>query len=259
MAKTRVPIPGELAAEVMFASDRTCCVCRDPNRKTEIHHIDGDPSNNDFANLAVVCKDHQSEAHTNHAFARNLTPDIVRKYNESWRAIVRARLSLGGDQALTIEYQQQVLLHIGLAPHAWKVHYMSLYPGHFRDSGYSSAERCGDVWNMLSEVATHRYSANEWNKYVPLFDSTINGVASRLDSLLSSHGEVVPTPVKLAVLRTNSQLEVERSVYMQLPQIISLFGDEDSAFAARFTETIRPLSSLARMADNERQALEPDK
>ena len=94
---------------------------------------------------------------------------------------------------------------------------------------------------------------------MPLFDGTIKGVASRLDSLLSSHGDVVPVSIKLAVLRTNSKLDVERSVYMQLPQIISMFGDADRAFAARFTETIKPLSSLARMADNERRSLEPDK
>ncbi len=258
MAKTRVPIPDDLVADVMLASDRTCCVCRDPNRKTEIHHIDHDPSNNDFANLAVVCKDHQSEAHTNYAFARNLTPDLIRKYNESWRAIVRARLSLGGDQALNIEYQQQMLLQIGLAPHAWKVHYMTLYPGHFHDSGYSSIEHGGDVWDMLSEVAEHHYSINEWKKYLPLFDDAIRVVVSGLDRLLSAHGDVVPVSVKLAIMRTNSQLDLERSVYLQLPHIISMFSNENRTFVERFKETIKPLSSLARMADNERKALEPD-
>ena len=89
MAKTRISIPDELAAEVMFASDQTCCVCNDQIRKTEIHHIDGDPSNNDRSNLALVCKDHQSEAHTDHSFARNLTPDLIRLYDENWRAIVQ--------------------------------------------------------------------------------------------------------------------------------------------------------------------------
>ncbi len=258
MAKMRIPIPDELAAEVMFASDRTCCVCCDPNRKTEIHHIDRNPSNNDRSNLAVLCKDHHSDAHTLHAFARNLTPDLIRKYNETWRVIVRARLSPGGDQALSIEYQQQVLLEIMLAPHAWKVHYMTLYPGHFRDTGYSSSERGGDVWDMLLECAMYRYSVDEWNKYVSLFDRAINRVIAQLNSLLAAHGDVVPVSIKVAILRTNSQLETQRSVYLQLPQIISILGDEDSAFAAQFTGTIRPLSSLARLVDKERKALEPD-
>ncbi|MCH8149149.1 MAG: HNH endonuclease [Planctomycetes bacterium] len=256
MAKTRTPIPDALAAEVMFASDRTCCVCRDPNRKTEIHHIDGDPSNNDRSNLAVVCKDDHSEAHTKQAFARNLTPEVIRLYNESWRAVVRARLSPGGDQALKFEYQQQVLLNISLAPHAWKVHYIALYPGHFRDNEYSSAKRHGDIWDMLSEFGSHRYSVDQWKKYVSLFDDAINGVIAQLNGILAAHGNVVPISIKIAILRTNSQLEAERSVYLQLPQIISMIGGEDSLFAGRFTQTTRPLSSLARLAAEECEALE---
>lgn len=93
MAKKRIPIPPDLAARVLFASDKTCCICRQANRKVEIHHIDGDPSNNDFSNLAVVCKDCQSDAHTDHSFARNLTPDLVRMYSSSWQSIVAARLN----------------------------------------------------------------------------------------------------------------------------------------------------------------------
>ena len=37
----------------MFASDRTCCVCRDSSRKTQIHHVDGDPSNTSPTELAA--------------------------------------------------------------------------------------------------------------------------------------------------------------------------------------------------------------
>jgi len=210
MAKKRIPIPNELAAKVMFESDRTCCICRDPTRKTEIHHIDGDPTNNDFSNLAVVCKDCQSDAHTEHAFARNLTPELVRKYNESWRATVSARLKPGGDKGQFIEYQQQVLLEIGLVPHIWKNHYMALYPGQFRDTGYNSGESGGDVWDMLTEVAIHGYSAEEWKKYLPLFSTTTSKVITQLDRLLSAHGSAIPVSVKLAVLRANSQLEVQQ-------------------------------------------------
>lgn len=92
MKGDRVPIADDLAAKVMFASDRTCCVCREPRRKAKIHHIDQDPSNNVFENLAVVCDDCHSEAHTRHVFARNLTPALIQEYNASWRAIVRGRL-----------------------------------------------------------------------------------------------------------------------------------------------------------------------
>ena len=55
MGKQRVSIPNDLAAEVMFASDRTCCVCRLEKHKVQIHHIDENPTNNNYDNLAVIC------------------------------------------------------------------------------------------------------------------------------------------------------------------------------------------------------------
>src|SRR5262245_23175786 len=92
MAKDRVPIQDDLAAEVMFASDRTCCVCRLEKHKVQIHHIDEDPSNNTFGNLTVICLHCHSDAHTTGAFVRNLTPELLRLYNSSWRGIVKLRL-----------------------------------------------------------------------------------------------------------------------------------------------------------------------
>jgi 5-methylcytosine-specific restriction endonuclease McrA len=54
-AKHRTPIPDDLAAEVLFVADRTCCVCQERGKAIQIHHIDENPSNNTFENLAVLC------------------------------------------------------------------------------------------------------------------------------------------------------------------------------------------------------------
>jgi hypothetical protein len=43
--KERVEIPAEIAARVLFLSDRTCCVCRVIRKPVQIHHMDEDPSN----------------------------------------------------------------------------------------------------------------------------------------------------------------------------------------------------------------------
>ena len=171
-------------------------------------------------------------------FAQGYRPVVPRHYQSN----ISNRYSLKSDWCRT----------------PWKVRYMALYPGHFRDIDYSSAGRLEDVWDMLSTVAVHRYSVDEWKKYLSLFDGAINNVFKRLDGILAAHGNVVPVVVKLAVLRTSSQLLAERSFYLALPQIISMLGDKNSAFAMRFTGVIRPLSSLARSADKEREALEPD-
>jgi hypothetical protein len=253
--KNRVPVPDDLAAEVMLRSDRTCCVCRIAGRKTQVHHIDENPANNAFENLAVICADCHSDAHTTHAFARNLSSDLIRKYNQNWRAIVHARLSLGADAARLMEYQQRALLELSLICHGWKVHYMSLYPGNFlrQDNPVIEGE---DVWDKMVRVASHPYTDQEWRKYVPLFTDGINTTVTRLDQLLMAHGDVISVALKLAVLQTNSQLRVEQQTYLLLPQLVQLFEERDTALVARFRETIRTLARLARLADIERASTE---
>lgn len=255
MAKNKIPIPDKLASKVMFASDRVCCVCRDSSRKTEIHHIDEDPSNNKFDNLAVMCKDDHSDAHTKHAFARNLSPDLIKEYNQNWRAIVRARTTSDGESAVEVEYQQQLLLEIGLAPHAWKNYYMSLFPGHFRNC--KTTEPNGDIWDALLENGVSKYSQSEWKKYLPLFDQIIIEVADTLHRLLAAHGLHIPVKIKLAILRTISKLKTERSIYIQLLQIMAISpGGENSLFVERFRSVIRALSILSRTSDQERHSME---
>ena len=92
----RVEIPKELAARVLFASDKTCCVCRLERTKVQIHHIDGNPSHNEFANLAVICLNCHSDAHSTGAFVRNLTPELIALYNDSWRQVSAMRLLPSG-------------------------------------------------------------------------------------------------------------------------------------------------------------------
>lgn len=53
--KERIPILEQVAAEILFLSDRTCCVCTTKGNTIQIHHIDDDPSNNEPTNLCVLC------------------------------------------------------------------------------------------------------------------------------------------------------------------------------------------------------------
>lgn len=126
---------------VLFESDRTCCICRDRARPVKIHHIDGNHSNNERSNLAVLCDPCHTLAHTNIPFSRNLTPDQVRMYDESWRAICAARLLPEAPAREMEEYRQEVLLELSLACHDWKNSYIALQPrdlqnvtGNFKDA-----------------------------------------------------------------------------------------------------------------------------
>ncbi|MGY0067384.1 HNH endonuclease signature motif containing protein [Streptomyces sp. QTS137] len=82
--KKRVRIPSELAAQVLFASDRACCVCRAKGKPIQIHHIDDDPSNNNFSNLSVLCLDCHDLTQITGGFGRKLDADQVRLYRNHW-------------------------------------------------------------------------------------------------------------------------------------------------------------------------------
>lgn len=86
--KTRVPIPSELSALVLFSSDRACCVCHEKGSPIQIHHIDDDPSRNEFQNLAVLCLDCHNLTQIKGGFGRKLDADQVRLYRDHWVSLV---------------------------------------------------------------------------------------------------------------------------------------------------------------------------
>lgn len=101
MAKQRPPIPDNIAAEVLFASDRTCCVCQEKGKPVQIHHIDENPSNNVVENLAVLCFDCHDKTQIRGGFGRQLTASVVTKYRNEWLKDVRLRRDLANERAVT--------------------------------------------------------------------------------------------------------------------------------------------------------------
>jgi hypothetical protein len=84
-------MPQELSDHILFESDNTCCVCQNAMRSVQVHHIDEDPSNNDPANLAVLCLECHNKTQISGGFGKRLTPSLVRKYRNEWHQIVRDR------------------------------------------------------------------------------------------------------------------------------------------------------------------------
>jgi Protein of unknown function (DUF3298) len=86
----RVEIPTDVAAEVLFLSDRTCCVCRQRLRPVQLHHIDDHPENSVADNLAVLCLDCHRETQIRGGFDRKLDAAQVRLYKLDWLKRVEA-------------------------------------------------------------------------------------------------------------------------------------------------------------------------
>jgi len=101
MAKNRTEIPAEIAAQVLFNHDRTCCVCRTPAKPVQIHHIDEDPSNHNPENLAVLCFDCHRETQIRGGFDRKLNGDQIILYRDNWIEIVSQTRALTEATKLT--------------------------------------------------------------------------------------------------------------------------------------------------------------
>ena len=253
MAKDRVAIPDDLAAKVMFASDRTCCVCRSEKHKVQIHHIDGDPSNNSFENLAVICLFCHSDAHTTGVFVRNLTPQLIQLYNSSWRDIVRLRLNPPTEGADKIELAAEAFLQARLDCRSWvnTLYWLSGHP----DSPFSMGFDC-DVPERGAETWLPEYSEGAYRRLSPLFEEGVPDLQRRFDRLSQLMSDVLAPSFHAMLLRANRRLSLERIAYRRVPLLNVASADMvQDYFRARFMEILRVLNEVANEADQRRLAL----
>ena len=91
MTKPRTNVPASIAAAVLFACDRTCCVCGERGKAIQIHHLDEDPSNHAFENLTVLCLECHNQTQMRGGFGRGLTVGVVSKFHDEWLSRVQER------------------------------------------------------------------------------------------------------------------------------------------------------------------------
>lgn len=112
--KIRVEIPRATEAQVQFASDRTCCVCRIKGKPFQIHHIDENPANNDPKNLAVLCLECHNETQIRGGFGRKLNADQVTLYRDDWLIQVAKTRAVDVNRLPTTDREDQ-LINVELA------------------------------------------------------------------------------------------------------------------------------------------------
>ena len=88
MKKRRLEIPRQLEAELLFRNDHSCCICRQRGKDVQIHHINGNPTNNNPANLGVVCLDCHSRVTGPRGLGKAYSTDEVRRYKRDWEYVV---------------------------------------------------------------------------------------------------------------------------------------------------------------------------
>jgi hypothetical protein len=111
VGKPRKRITQHLVDEVLFRSNHTCCICRTKGKDVQIHHIDGNRSNNGIGNLAVVCLDCHSKVTGRRGLGQSYSPGEVRKYKRSWEQAV---LDLRQVHRPQIRYKKELVSQIDL-------------------------------------------------------------------------------------------------------------------------------------------------
>ena len=66
----------------------------------QIHHVDEDPNNNGFSNLAVLCMECHNDTQLKGGFGRKLNEALVIKYKDEWLERVKRRRNLADEMAL---------------------------------------------------------------------------------------------------------------------------------------------------------------
>lgn len=121
MAKKRVPISDEMVAAVSYAHNHTCCVCTEEGRPIAIHHLDGDPANNSFENLAVLCLDDHARAHTEGGFHRHLNSTTIAHYRQEWITRVARRRSAADEIAIAKAVLREMPTEDELSDAEWEM------------------------------------------------------------------------------------------------------------------------------------------
>ncbi|HEY3319922.1 MAG TPA: toll/interleukin-1 receptor domain-containing protein [Planctomycetota bacterium] len=87
-AQKRMKIPKEVETQVLTMSKRRCCFCSGlhndySEKRGQIAHLDGNPSNNDPANLAFLCQPHHDEYDAKYTQTKNLTVHEAKEYRRA--------------------------------------------------------------------------------------------------------------------------------------------------------------------------------
>jgi hypothetical protein len=115
MTQKKIPIPLKIQREVLFRNEACCCICGKSN--VQIHHIDGNNSNHELSNLAVLCVEHHDSASSKSSMTRKLSSSLIRQFKKSWetrvinrRRIIRSKITKDKGEQTFIKFEIKKLV-----------------------------------------------------------------------------------------------------------------------------------------------------
>ena len=126
--KTRTPIPEDLKSDILSKSNNRCCICQTPF--IHFHHIDEDPSNNIFDNIAPLCPNCHSQAHSHSALTVNLTPSRLKAVRDRWYDYCENRKDASTVSSSGLLRLKNLVNALGYADHSWKKMFSTVDPNY---------------------------------------------------------------------------------------------------------------------------------
>ncbi len=113
----RTAIPEHIRLEVINRSNNRCCVCQTPF--LQIHHLDEDPSNNAIDNLAPLCPNCHTQAHSRGKMTLNLTASRIAALRDKWYDYCDRRHDSSGISPNAMLKLKNFVRSMGLAQYSW--------------------------------------------------------------------------------------------------------------------------------------------
>jgi hypothetical protein len=178
--KNRIAIPREIASEVLYDADRTCCVCNERGKSVQIHHIDEDPSHNERQNLAVLCFECHEETQINGGFGRKLDAQQVMKFKNEWNDRIKERRKKADEIVSLRTVSESPIAEEGVNMDDYQK-YLDQYWENF---SYSSEQEKLLLSNYLLKIAEvkrtiYKYANQKWNTGITI---VMNGASSEVIS-----------------------------------------------------------------------------
>jgi formate-dependent nitrite reductase cytochrome c552 subunit len=128
MAKKRTKIPKEIENRVLSLSNNRCCVCQTPF--IQFHHIDEDPSNNKIENIAPLCPNCHTQAHSNAKMTVNLSPERIISLRDKWYDYCQNRKDGSNISVNALLKLKNLIRPLGLADHSWAKTFATVDPSY---------------------------------------------------------------------------------------------------------------------------------
>jgi hypothetical protein len=152
---------------------------------------------------------------------------------------------LRGPSKEDIELRREVYYQVDMACHEWKNAYIYLNP----DIIKKSEGKYKHIWETLKNEPAPPYTREAYLRFKPLFELHADLLRKKLDDILKSNSDILPTQFRSLMMKTMMRIEHEQSLYRFTATLIEEAKNKDRLFEIRFHSMVNCIAELSYEAD----------